>query len=352
MNLSKELFGYTKYNEPVSLYRFENSVSKGCYVEIIDYGCRVRSICVPDKNGIIRDVCLGYKTLSEYENDVAYFGAVVGRCTNLISNACFELNNELYQLDKNDGKNHIHGGEKGFSFCVFESRLENDKLVFTNKFPDMSDGYPGNLDVKITYEWNENNELHITYEAMSDRDTILNLTNHTYFNLNGNGTSSVLNHSLWIDSEQITQVDKTMIPTGKYLPVENTPFDFRVPKEIGRDINFNHPQLIYGGGYDHYFILKGKGYRKGAVLASEDTGIHMTCYTDQLGLQIYTSNILENCVGKYDESLGCRSGICLETQRHTNAINTPDFPSVILKANELFRSETTYIFDTLGEIKK
>ena len=344
MPIKKKLFGQTINNESISLYCLKNS--SGSYIEILDYGCRIRSICVPDKTGSLQDVCLGYQSFAEYENDQTYFGAAVGRCANLIANACFSLNNKQYHLDKNEGDNHLHGGKNGFSFCMWNGIIENNKLIFTHTFAHMSDGYPGNLKMKITYEWTENNQLHISYEAVSDKDTILNVTNHTYFNLNGAQNTSILNHNLWIDADKIIEVDHALLPTGNYMSVAETPFDFRIVKSIGKDIDATHSQLVYGCGYDHNFILQGTGYRKVATLYSPDTCIRMTCYTDQPGIQIYTSNGLDNCTGKYGETLGFRSGICLETQHYTDSIHIPNFPSVILKANETFYSKTTYSFDT------
>lgn len=345
MKITKESFGCTKENQPVVLYRLKNS--NGAYVEIINYGCRIRSILVPDKNGSLQDVCLGYKTLSEYENDDAYFGASIGRCVNLISNAQFSLKGKLYKLDKNSGEHHHHGGKKGFSFCVWDAEILNNKLVFSRTFPHMCDGYPGTLDMKITYEWTESNQLLINYKGISEQDTILNITNHTYFNLNGVQHPSVLNHKLWINADEITEIDSNLIPTGKYIGVAETPFDFRKIKSIEKDINSTHYQIQYGGGYDHNFVINGEGYRKSAILYSPITKIRVTCYTDQPGMQIYTANELTKRSGKYGETLCENSGICMETQHFTNSINIPHFPTVELKKNHIFNSSTSYIFDVL-----
>ena len=345
MRITKKLFGYTKENQPVLLYRLENST--GAYVEIINYGCRVHSIFVPDKTGTLQDVCLGYNTLAEYENDDAYFGAAIGRCANIIYDAKFSLNGKLYKLDKNNGDHHNHGGEKGFSFCVWDAEVSDNRLIFSHTFPDMYDGYPGNLNMQITYEWTENNQLNINYQGVSDQDTILNVTNHTYFNLNGANSSSVLNHKLWIDADKITEVDSNLIPTGEYISVEKTPFDFRKIKTIGDGINSTHYQIQYGMGYDHNFVLNGEGYRKSAILYSPTTKICVTCYTDQPGVQIYTANELTKRTGKYGETLSENSGICMETQHFANAINTPNFPTIELKKNNIFNSTTSYNFDIL-----
>ena len=331
MQITKKPFGHTKYNEPVSIYRLQNS--NDSYVEILDYGCRVHSIHVPDKNGVLRDVCLGYQSFSDYETDDAYFGAVVGRCVNLISNASFTLNNKTYLLDNNDGNHHLHGGKNGFSFCVWNGTYDKNKLVFSRQFPHMSDGYPGNLRMQITYEWTEDNQLRITYEAVSDEDTILNVTNHTYFNLEGSGSSSILEHALGVDADSITEVNAELLPTGNYLPLEGTPFDFRTPKSL-QPLDYN-------------FVLNGTGFRSVATLHSPNSGIRMTCRTDRPCLQIYTSNELTSRTGKYGEILGLHSGVCLEAQHYPNAINTSTFPSVVLKAKKVFRSTTIYTFDTM-----
>lgn len=350
MFFSKELFGYTLEKSPVYLYHLENKA--GAYIEVLDYGCRIRSICIPDKNNQLQDVCLGYSELSEYEKDVEYFGAAIGRCSNLIDNASFNLNQKVYHLDANNGTNHLHGGANGFSFLHWNCVQQDNKLIFKRFIPDLSDGYPGNLQMQITYEWTENNCLNIRYEGICDADTILNVTNHTYFNLNGNiiatpPENTVLNHELFIQSQSIVEINKSLLPTGKFLPVDKTPFDFRRFKTIGQDIENNHHQIIHGEGYDHCFVLDGHGFRKVAILQSPESGIRMTCYTDQPGIQIYTANGLTPCRGKYSETLFPRSGICLETQHFANTVHIPNFPSVVLPAEKPFISQTTYRFDIL-----
>lgn len=350
MIFSKELFGYAQKEQPVFLYHLENAA--GAYIEVLDYGCRIHSICVPNKYGKLRDVCLGYATLAEYENDSEYLGAAVGRCCNLISDANFSLHRQHYFLDTNSGCNHLHGGQNGFSFLHWDCTPQENKLIFSHSIPHLSDGYPGNLKMQITYQWTEDNCLNICYKGICDTDTILNVTNHTYFNLNGTNTDSttgntVLNHELCIHSRFITEVGENLLPTGRFLPVEHTPFDFRSFKLISKDIASDNMQIVYGGGYDHCFLLEGEGFRKAATLQSPESGIRMTCYTDQPGIQIYTANGLTPRPGKYGETLLPRSGICLETQHFTDAVHIPAFPSVVLPAGEQFLSRTTYCFDTL-----
>lgn len=346
MQFTKSTFGYTKEKELVSLYRLENS--GGAYLELSDYGCRVRSICVPDKNGVLRDVCLGYPEMADYEADNASLGAAVGRHANRIGGASFTLHDKIYPLEQNDGRNHLHGGSKGFAFRLWNAVYENGKVTFTRRFPDGEDGYPGNLDMEIIYEWTEDNRLIITYKAVSDQDTVLNVTNHTYFNLEGKENGSILDHELQIFSATMTENDAESLPTGKILPVEHTPFDFRELKTIGQDIEKEDIQLKYGSGYDHNFILDEKGFGKAAVLQSQESGIRMTCYTDQPGIQIYTANFLGGCKGKYGGDFCGRNSICLETQHFPNTTNHPEFPSVVIKAGEPFVTTTEYAFDIIA----
>ena len=293
----------------------------GAFIEVLNYGCRIRRICVPDREGYLRNVCLGYENPSAYQHDTEYYGAVVGRCCNLISNAGFHLNNTHYSLAANAGAHHLHGGPNGFSFLNWDTVKQGNKLIFRRLIPDLSDGYPGNLQMKVTYEWTENNCLNIYYEGNCDADTVLNVTNHTYFNLTGTGKAfssnkDVLQHELCIHADYITEVNEELLPTGNFLPVPETCYDFHSLRPISQE-------------YDHNFVLNGQGFRKAAVLQSPESGIRMTCYTVQPGIQLYTAG-----------------GICLETQHFTDAVHIPEFPSVILKAGETFVSQTSYCFDT------
>lgn len=346
MHFEKRTFGYTKKKELVSLYRLENT--SGAYLELSDYGCRVRSICVPDKNGILRDVVLGYADLAGYEADTTGQGAVVGRHANRIAKAQFTLNGKTYHLEKNDGNNHLHGGKHNFAFRVFQADHVDNKIIFTRTFPDGEGGYPGNLDVKVIYEWTEDNRLFLTYQALSDADTVFNITNHSYFNLDGFESDSILNHELQIFADRLTEADDESLSTGVILPVEGTPFDFRHFKTIGRDIASDHYLIRYGHGFDHNYVLDGDGFRKVAILQSPDSGIRMTCYTDEPGMQLYTGNYLSgDDPDKYGRTLKARRGVCLETQHFPNSMEHPEFPSVVIKANEPYISKTCYSFDTI-----
>ena len=345
MKITKTAFGTTPDQEPVFLYRMENT--SGAYVEILDYGCRITSIGVPDKNGKLTDVALGLKDFDEYLKDDASLGAVVGRFANRIADGHFSLNGKEYNLALNNGSNHLHGGPTGYGQRVFTCKTPNDKLVFSRVSPAGEEGYPGTLTLFVTYGWSEDNELSISYEATTDEDTILNLTNHGYFNLNGHNSGTILNHELRIDADSITQLNDVQIPTGTYIPVDGTPFDFRKLKELGKDIGNEDEQLKIGGTYDHNFVLNGSGLREAAVLQSKESGIRMTCFTDQPGLQLYSASYSLHQKGKDDTDYEPFSSVCLETQHFPNGINIDNFPSVVLKAGENFKSKTLYHFSVM-----
>ena len=342
MNITKSEFGYTARNEPVSLYRMENS--SGASVTVSDYGCRLISIFVPDKKGELIDVCLGLRDMEQYLMDDASMGVVAGRCANRIAKGQFTLNGTSYQLAVNNGPNHLHGGPTGFGQRVWNTKIVDDKVVFSRLSPDGEEGYPGNLNVSVTYGWSEDNELSIVYEASSDADTLFSVTSHGYYNLNGQGIDTVLDHELRIDADSMTEVDETQIPTGNILPVEGTPFDFREFKTIGQDIKAANAQLAITDTYDHNLVVNGTGLREAAVLQSKKSGIRMTCFTDQPGLQLYVPCYALHQKGKNDIDYPAFSSVCLETQHFPDSINHPDFPSVVLKAGEHYRSKTLYHF--------
>lgn len=343
MQFSKNTFGYTKEKELVSIYRLENT--SGAYLEVSDYGCRVMSLCVPDRNGVLTDVCLGYSDMEGYETDSASMGAAVGRHANRIGGSSFTLDGITYELEKNDGPNHLHGGSKGFAFRIWEAEHSDNRIIFSRLFPDGEDGYPGNLQMKIIYEWTNDNRLLITYEALSDKNTVVNVTNHTYFNLEGSGSSSVLEHELQIFASAITANDSNCLPTGEILPVGGTPFDFNEAKPIGRDICADNEQLRSFGGYDHNYILDQTGFRRVATLQAPATGIRMFCDTDQPGLQLYSANSIGNSIGKFEVPFCKHNSVCLETQHFPNATSIPAFPSVVINAKTPFITTTWYSFD-------
>lgn len=337
-------FGKTSTGEAISLYHLENA--SGAYVEITDYGARLVKLVVPNKDGELTDVLLGLSTGEAYENDLCCYGAICGRYANRIKNGHFTLNGKEYQLAINNNPNHLHGGFKGYNHRMWNGQLKDDKLAMTLVSPDGEENYPGNLTLTVTYGWSEDNELSILYEATCDQDTIVNFTSHGYFNLNGEGANSILSHELFIDADAITELDDTQAPTGVLLPVEGTPFDFRTLHTVGKFIDSDYPQFAKFGTYDHNFVINGEGLREAAVLQSKESGIRMTCFTDQPGLQVYVASSESPAAGKYGATYPAWTSICLETQHYPDSINHENFPSVVLKADESFRSKTLYHFST------
>ena len=341
--ITKSAFGTTGAGEAVSAYRLVNS--RGASAVILDYGGTVQSLCVPDKNGTMVDVVLGFETVGEYEKHDAYLGALIGRFANRIGRAEFTLDGKRYALAKNDGENHLHGGFKGFDKYVWNAEIAGNVLVFNRLSPDGEENYPGNLSVSVAYELTEDNALRISYDADTDADTLVNLTNHSYFRLGG---ADVLGHELQVFADAFTENDAHCLPTGRILPVAGTPFDFRTPKAIGRDIGADDEQLRCGGGYDHNFVLSDTAaLKRAAVLSCAESGIRMTVFTTLPGMQVYSANMLGERRGKPGQPLFPRGAVCLETQLFPNAPALPHFPSAVLKKGEHCRTETVYRFDTV-----
>ena len=336
MAVSSIPFGRTAAGEPVTAYTLKNK--NGMTVTVLDYGATVQSLVVPARSGSV-DVALGYDTAAEYASNDGYLGATIGRVGNRIGGARFSLNGVEHTLAKNDGTNHLHGGVKGFDKHMWSCDAREDKLVFSRLSPDGEEGYPGNLQVSVTFSLTEDNGLVIAYDAVSDKDTPVNLTNHTYFNLNGGG--SALEHVLRINAERFCENDGGCLPTGKLLPVAGTPFDFRAPKAIGRDIGADCEQLRRGGGYDHNFVLSGA---EAAVVYSEESGVEMTVLTDMPGMQFYAANGLGKRTGKGGQNMEPRGALCLETQLFPNGMECYGFPSPVLRAGAPLHSETVYRF--------
>ena len=344
MKITKSEFGTTGKGETVTLFHMENN--SGAYVEILNFGARIHRLVVPNRDGVLTDISLNVAGIEDYELETNYYGAVCGRVANRICNGQFTLDGIDYQLAVNNWKNHLHGGAIGFSHKMWKAAVKDNKLILTMESPDGDENYPGNLTLKVTYSWSEDNEIGILYEAVCDKRTLLNVTNHTYFNLNGEGNSTVLDHELFIDADVITPVDRTLIPTGAFLPVEDTPFDFRTLRPIGALIHSDYPQLAACGTYDHNFVINGTGLREAAVLQSKESGIRVTCFTDQPGMQIYVAPIPSKYKGKYGDHYPAWASICLETQHYPDSIHHENFPSIILDANEPFRSKTLYHIST------
>ncbi len=337
MAVSSRPFGYTAAGEAVTAYTLTNKNRMA--VTVLDYGATVQALLVPDDRSGLTDVALGYDTIGEYERNDGYLGATIGRVGNRIGGARFSLNGVEHALAKNDGANHLHGGVKGFDKVMWHIEAKDNALVCSYLSPDGEENYPGNLTVTVTFTLTDDNALAIAYDAVSDKDTPVNLTNHTYFNLNGGG--SVLGHELQIFAERFCENDGGCLPTGKLLDVAGTPFDFRRAKTIGRDIEADDEQLRRGGGYDHNYVLAG---RKAAVLFSAGSGIEMTVETDLPGMQFYASGGLTDRTGKGGAPIVYRGAACLETQLFPNGMNCWGFPSPVLRAGQKMHTETVFRF--------
>ena len=340
--ICSEVFARTRDGREVVRYELTNG--NGMAVRLLSFGCTVQSILVPDRDGRLRDVVLGYDTLEGYENGKVFLGAFVGRYANRIKGAEFELNGRKYHLSKNDGENHLHGI---FSKEVFDGRIEGDSVVFERVSAPEDEGYPGNLSVAVRYTLTEENGLVISYRAESDEDTVINLTNHSYFNLDGAGETDVLRQYLRIDADAFTEVGGGTVPTGRILPVAGTPLDLRKARRIGESIDAEDEQMRLCVGYDHNYVLNGTAgeLREFAEAWSEESGIALICGTTQPGVQFYSGNWLGGERGKGGARYSSRYGFCLETQNYPCAPNYPQFPSAVLKKGEVYREETEYRFE-------
>jgi len=346
-SMTKEKFGNLPDGRSVDLMTLKNE--KGVTAQVTNYGATLVALKIPDKSGLHNDVVLGYDDLKGYLNDGSYFGATVGRYANRIGNAQFSIGDEEYNLAKNDGDNHLHGGIENFSKKLWQVKdlsLPTGVGVQLDYFSkDLEEGYPGNLEVTVIYHLTIDNELKISYEAKTDQTTIVNFTHHSYFNLAGTG--NILNHQLMIDANQLTEVGPGLIPTGKLIPVDNSPFDFKKPTVIGARINQDNDQLKLGNGYDHNWVLNGwdNSLRLAATLFDPLSGRKLSVHTTKPGLQVYTGNWLSNqVIGKSGERGQARQGICLEPQHFPDSPNQPTFPSVILNPGEVYKHQTLYAF--------
>lgn len=330
----------------VALYTLTNK--QGAKVTITNYGGRIVSLWMPDKNNKLTDVVLGYDTIGAYrKKGEPFFGALIGRYGNRIGDGKFTIEGKAYQLQLNDGKNTLHGGADGFFCKVWDAKQEGQSLVLTYVSKDGEAGYPGTLNVKVIYTLTDDNALKIDYSATTDKTTIVNLTSHAYFNLSGEGSATILDHELMIAANAITPVDSTLIPTGALQPVANTAFDFTKAKAIGKDIEQKDEQLKFGKGYDHNFALnKNDGKTPVASVKSPVTGITMEVYTTEPGLQFYCGNFMTGIDkdGKGGKSYPHRSAFCLETQHFPDAPNHANFASTVLKPGETYTTTTTYKF--------
>ncbi|MFN8443128.1 MAG: aldose epimerase family protein [Caldilineaceae bacterium] len=346
MKLSKEAFGKTQDGTPVDLYTLSND--NGMTVKITNYGGIITHILTPDKNGNAGDVTHGFDTLDEYLAFNPFFGALCGRYANRIGDAKFKIGRKEYTLAQNNGKNHLHGGLVGFDKKVWDARgfrtpsSVGVKLTYLSK--DGEEGYPGNLSVTVTYSLSNQNALKIDYFATTDAPTVLNLTNHAYFNLAGTG--DILGHVMMLNADSYTPTDAGQIPTGKIASVAGTPLDFRTPIPIGARIETESEDLKYGMGYDHNWVVNGKPgqLRLAAVVTETTTGRKMEVLTTQPGIQLYTGNVLDGRAKGKGQTYGRRSAFCLETQHFPDSPNQPKFPSTLLKPGEFYNETTVYRF--------
>lgn len=337
-------FGTTEKGQKALLYTMKNDA--GTSVSVSDYGAALVSLFVRGKDGNPVDVVLGYDDVTGYEKGGDSIGATVGRNANRIGGASIEINGVTYELDKNDNGNNLHSGYDYYNKRFWDvAENADDHVTFRLHSPDKDQGYPGALDMYVTYTLDEDSMLTIHYEAVPDKDTVINMTNHSYFNLNGHDSGTVLNHSVTLDAESFTPADRESIPTGEIRSVDGTPMDFRSGKTLGKEIDADYEPLRFGGGYDHNWVLKNEGrFDKVAEVTADRSGIRMEVYTDLPGVQMYTANFLNGEPGKEGALYGKRSAVCLETQYFPDAIHHDNFPGPVCRAGEKYDTRTAYRF--------
>ena len=322
----------------------------GSEVTVLNYGAKIVSLMVKDKNGILTDVVTGHDSIDDYlTSEEPYFGAICGRYGNRIANGCFTIDGVSYdKLAINNGPNSLHGGIKGFNSVVWDmKRIDNQSVELKYSSADGEEGFPGKLDTTLTYRLTDDNEVVITYHAVTDKPTVLNLTNHSYFNLSGAGDPYIGDHLLTINADYYLPTDNTAIPYGPKEKVEGTPMDFRTPYEVGERINDDFEQLVFGKGYDHTYILNKEGNDLSfcAHCVSTKTGIIMDVFTTEPGVQLYTGNWMTgNLIGKSGQRYPMRAALCLETQHFPDSPNKPEYPTTILRPDEAFESQTIFKF--------
>jgi len=350
--VEKRSFGKTPEGTAIDLYVLKNK--NGVEADVITFGAALVSLKAPDRSGNIADVVLGYKDIDGYVNDKAYLGATVGRYANRIANGKFTLDGKTYEIPKNDGNNTLHGGIKGFNkrtWTAHEVSSANGPTIrFSYLSKDGEEGFPGNLKVEVTYSLSNDNALRIEYSATADKSTVVNLTNHAYFNLAGEGSGDILRHELTLYAGRFTPVSSTLIPTGELRPVKGTPFDFNTATAIGARIDQDDEQLKFGKGYDHNWALvsrKGTGPLLAAEAYEPKSGRLLQVLTTEPGIQVYTGNFLDGSIhGKSGSPYNRRSAFCLETQHFPDSPNHPNFPSTVLKPGQRFHSVTIYKFSS------
>jgi aldose 1-epimerase len=347
VEIARGAFQKTIEGKPVDLYTLSNS--GGMVVKLTNQGGKIVQLLVPDRNNQLGDVVLGYETLGHYLTGRQTFGAVIGRFANRIAEGRFTLNGHPFQLPRNNGANHLHGGKGVQSQIMDGTQIDGRTVQFTYGFKDGEEGYPGTTTMTVTYTLSEDHELALTYEAVTDRPTIVNFTNHSYFNLAGEGTGNILDHELLVNADRFTPCDPTQIPTGEIREVRGTPLDFRRPHRIGVRIDAADEQLRFGSGYDHNYMLNaaGQGLTFAARLGDPVSGRVLEVYTTEPGMQVYSGNFLTGTgsdIGKGGKPYPVRSAICLETQHFPDSPNRAHFPSTILNPGQRFRSVTVFRF--------
>ena len=341
-----ETFGSTSKKEEAVLYTLTNE--NGMSASITNYGAALVKLNVPDKEGKLRDVVLGYDDVTGYEKGGGSFGAPVGRNANRIGGAVITIQDKTYELEKNDNGNNLHSGTNYYNKRIWNVGEKTDsKIEFVLHSPDGDQGYPGTLDMHVTYELTEDNELRLIYDAVPDQDTIINMTNHSYFNLDGHDSGNVLKELVTLDADYFTRADAQSIPTGDVVDVTGTPLDFRIPRARGEAIDADYEAVRLGKGYDHNWVLKNNGkFDKVAQAVSEKSGIVMEVWTDLPGMQMYTANFLDNEHGKNGAVYGIRDAVCFETQYFPDAVHHENFASPICKKGMPYHTVTSYKFET------
>lgn len=336
-------FGMTSKGEEARLFSIQNG--KGMEIKVSDYGAALVQVRVPDKEGRLLDVVLGYDDVQGYEAGNAFFGATIGRVANRIGNGEFQLGGRTYELTRNDGQNTLHGGRDFYNKRIWKTgKTGEDHVEFLLDSPSGDQGFPGNVKISVTYTLTKDNEIKIQYRAVPDADTLINLTNHSYFNLSGHASGTVLAQEVMLDADAYARADSQSIPTGEIVPVSGTPMDFRQLKPIGAEIDEAYEALEFGKGYDHNWVLNKKGYRKAAFMRSKESGIAMEVYTDLPGLQFYTANFVDHEKGKEGAVYNMRQAACFETQYFPDAVHKDHFEGPEVKAGEIYETTTAYRF--------
>lgn len=336
-------FGMTSKGEETRLFTIQND--KGMEIKVSDYGATLVQVRVPDKEGRLLDVVLGYDDVQGYEAGNAFFGATIGRVANRIGDGEFRLGGRTYELTRNDGQNTLHGGRDFYNKRIWKTgETQEDHVEFLMDSPSGDQGFPGNVKISVTYTLTKDNEVKIHYRAVPDADTLMNLTNHSYFNLSGHASGTVLDQEVMLYADAYARADSQSIPTGEIVPVSGTPMDFRQLKPVGAEIEEAYEALEFGKGYDHNWVLNGNGYRKAAFMRSKESGIAMEVYTDLPGMQFYTANFVDHEKGKAGAVYNMRQAACFETQYFPDAVHKDHFEGPEVKAGEVYETTTAYRF--------